>query len=450
MKVTGCNNRIKTYAYGAGLLMFMACAAVLLPSCTDPGRRYGVSTADIGDAIKAHIEHGPNTANGRFRIPYKDKELDLRLVRIHFEYLATLTPTLHFACVDLAGADGEFYDVDFYLKGRPGSMTVSETTVHKVNGQPLYLWEQKKDKTWTRVPVDGASHQLLGIIKERDEFEFTYSAELPEIKGRARVWVPVPQSDDFQTITMKSIDVPAKYRMITDSAHNNKILYMELGPEHGGKKIRLVYDVVRLEKGAYEDSSLDPKKYLEANRLIPRDERFRKIADEIVKGGGTDLAKARSLYDNVIDHMRYMKYGDGWGKGDAVYVCDSLYGNCTDFHSYFIALARAVGIPARFAIGAAIPSERDEGGVDGYHCWAEFFAEGKWWPVDISEGDKFTGLSMYYFGHHPANRVEFTQGRDLVVDPSPASGPINFLAYPYLEIDGEPDRTSISFTFRRD
>ena len=123
---------------------------------------------------------------------------------------------------------------------------------------------------------------------------------------------------------------------------------------------------------------------------------------------------------------------------------------CTDFHSYFIALARAAGIPARFAIGAAIPSERNEGGIDGYHCWAEFFAEGKWWPVDISEGNKYTSLATYYFGHHPANRIEFSRGRDLVVDPGPASGPINFLAYPVLEINGKPAKVAVEFSFKRD
>jgi transglutaminase-like putative cysteine protease len=224
---------------------------------------------------------------------------------------------------------------------------------------------------------------------------------------------------------------------------------MALGPEHSGKDITLVYDVVRQEKGAYEDKKTDPKEYLKPSKLVPADERFFKIVNDIIADKSTDLVRARGIYDHIIDHMRYMKYGEGWGKGDALYACNSLYGNCTDFHSYFIALARAAGIPARFAIGAAVPSERDEGGVDGYHCWAEFYAEGKWWPVDISEGDKYTELSIYYFGHHPANRVEFTKGRDLMVEPMPESGPINFLAYPLLEIDSVPVKVQKSFTFQR-
>lgn len=182
---------------------------------------------------------------------------------------------------------------------------------------------------------------------------------------------------------------------------------------------------------------------------MPINENFRRIAEQVVEGKTGDLVRAQALYDHTIDRMRYIKYGDGWGKGDAVYACDARTGNCTDFHSYFIALARAVGIPARFAIGAAIPSERNEGGVDGYHCWAEFFADGKWWPLDISEANKYTSLATYYFGHHPANRFELSRGRDLVVEPGPTSGPINFLAYPLLEIGGKPVKVGIEFSFKR-
>ena len=79
----------------------------------------------------------------------------------------------------------------------------------------------------------------------------------------------------------------------------------------------------------------------------------------------------------------------------------------------------------------------------------ESYADGKWWPVDISEADKYSSLSTYYFGHHPANRFEFSHGRDLVVDPGPVSGPINFLAYPVLEIDGKTARTKNEFSFKR-
>jgi hypothetical protein len=69
--------------------------------------------------------------------------------------------------------------------------------------------------------------------------------------------------------------------------------------------------------------------------------------------------------------------------------------------------------------------------------------------VDISEANKNSSLADYYFGHHPANRFELSRGRDLAVEPQPASGPINLLAYPVAEMDGKPIKVQTDFLFRR-
>lgn len=410
-----------------------------------------VVTADIQAGIEKHIEEQTKLGDGYFKLRHDDddRELNLRLVRVHKEYLANLGPRRHFACVDLASTDGNVYDVDFFLAGDPGEMTVTETTIHKVNGQPRYVWKQKQNKTWYRVPVENATPDLLGVIKGSDRFEFIYRATLPEIADKARMWIPLAANDPFQTIEIKSIEVPVEQKILEDREHGNKVLFMTLEPESSGETIEIRYNVERREKPVYEENARAAKDYLRPERLVPQNEEFSKIANEVVEGKLGDLARARTLYDHTIDRMRYMKYGDGWGKGDAVYACDARTGNCTDFHSYFIALSRAVGIPARFSIGASIPSERNDGGIDGYHCWAEFYTDGNWWPVDISEGDKCSALSTYYFGHHPANRIELSRGRDLMVEPGPASGPINFLAYPVLEIGGELAETKVEFSFKR-
>jgi transglutaminase-like putative cysteine protease len=408
-----------------------------------------VVTADIQAGIEKHIEEQSRLGEGYFELRFDDRELYLKLVRVHVEYLANLGPRYHFACVDLGGRRIIKKDVDFFLRGDPGSMTVTETTVHKINGQPLYAWEQKKDKTWHRVPIEQASAHLLGVIRDRDEFEFRYKVVIPELTGAARMWIPLPVSDDFQTIMEESILAPGKRTLLTDSDKGNRALFLELGPEDSGKQIDIRYQVQRLEKSAYIDQESDPRDHLRSEGLVPVNEDFQQIAEEVLAGEKGELVRARALYDHVIDRMSYKKYGEGWGKGDAVYACDARTGNCTDFHSYFIALARAAGIPARFAIGAPIPSARDDGGISGYHCWADFYAEGKWWPVDISEGDKYSSLATYYFGHHPANRVELSRGRDLLFDPAPASGPINFFAYPVLEVEGESVRVKPTLSFER-
>jgi len=413
------------------------------------GSAPSVVTADIQDGIEQHIAEQTRLGGGYFTLPFDEEELRLKLVRVHTEYLANLGPRRHFACVDLASSDGDVYDVDFFLAGDAGAMAVTETTVHKINGQPLYAWKQRRDKTWRRIAVEKATPRILGVVTGRDEFEFLYRATLPELNGTARMWIPLPATDAFQTVELKSIDAPGRREILREQEHGNRVLFLKLSAQDSGRTVALRFGVQRLEKGVYPAPMPDPDQYLAPERLVPDNETFRRIAAEVVEGKEGDLVLARALYDHVIDRMRYMKFGSGWGKGDAVYACDAGTGNCTDFHSYFIALSRSVGIPARFAIGAAIPSARNAGGVDGYHCWAEFYTDGRWWPVDISEGDKCSSLDTYYFGHHPANRLEFSRGRDLVVEPGPASGPINFLAYPVLEIDGKTAKAKIEFSFSR-
>jgi hypothetical protein len=445
------SRRTLTAAVVVFCLVFVGCGRQEVqdaPGASAPTDPHSVSATQIQAGIERHIEEQVRLGGGYFKLPFRDQELHLKLVRVHTEYLAQLGPGSYFACVDLVDISGDVYDVDFFLTGEPAAMQVTETLVHKKNGQPFYAWEQKADGTWHRIPLQEASEGHLGVIRERDEFEFLYRAKLPEITAGARMWLPLAATDPFQNVEIKAINAPGKQSILQEREHDNQILFLEFGPEASGKTVELRYQVERLEKAPYA-APAPGEKYLKPERLVPVNKNFRQIATEVVQGKKGDLVRARALYDHVIDRMRYMKYGEGWGKGDAVYACDVRTGNCTDFHAYFIALARAIGIPARFAIGASIPSERNEGGIDGYHCWAEFFADGKWWPVDISEANKYSSLATYYFGHHPANRIELSRGRDLVIDPEPASGPINFLAYPLLEIDGKPVRAAVEFSFNR-
>jgi transglutaminase-like putative cysteine protease len=281
------------------------------------------------------------------------------------------------------------------------------------------------------------------IIEGRDEYEFIYRVLVPKEATGARIWVPLARSDEFQMVRLDAI--PKAARRITERVHGNDVLYIESVSE----PVELRYAVTRKEKKPFAADEKSISKYLQPERLVPTNKTFHALASDAVRGRATAMAKGRALYDHVLERMKYDKSGTGWGKGDAQYACDVKTGNCTDFHAYFIALARSIGIPARFAIGFTIPAETDEGKIAGYHCWAEFYADGKWVPVDISEADKTPELADYYFGHHPANRFELTQGRDLVVDPAPSNSPINFMVYPIVEVDGKPVQAQTEFTFKR-
>jgi transglutaminase-like putative cysteine protease len=293
-----------------------------------------------------------------------------------------------------------------------------------------------------------AAFAVTDMIPGEDQFEFIYRFTLPKIEARAQVWLPLAKTDVFQTVTIERLSVPTDWKKVEDRDYKNEILILKPGPSASEKSIEIRYRVRRIEKGSYGVSG-DAKRFLHPERLVPINETFKSIATEVTTGKADDMERGRALYEHVLGRMKYDKSGIGWGRGDAVYACNFRTGNCSDFHSYFIALLRSIGIPARFAIGFTIPADKDEGKIAGYHCWAEFSNGEKWVPVDISEASKNPKLSNYYFGHNPANRFEISQGRDLVTDPPPESGPINFLVFPLIEIDGKIVKAETEFAYRR-
>jgi transglutaminase-like putative cysteine protease len=106
-----------------------------------------------------------------------------------------------------------------------------------------------------------------------------------------------------------------------------------------------------------------------------------------------------------------------------------------------------VGIPAKFEIGFSIPPGRGEGKIGGYHCWSEFYLAGRGWvPVDASEARKHPEKTDYFFGALDEDRVQFSAGRDLVLEPPQQGAPLNYFVYPYVEVDGKPHQ-AIELTF---
>lgn len=289
-----------------------------------------------------------------------------------------------------------------------------------------------------------------GVIQDEDTFEFHYTVTIPKIEKPGRLWLPLARPDAYQNVEILGVKTRKPWRQVEDKNFRNHILTMNVDPDDCGTTVEVGYKVTRREKSPYDTApGEDVSLHLKAESLVPKNETLTRIARRVTRNAKDDRERGEALYWQTLEYMTYDKSGSGWGRGDAIRACDARTGNCTDFHAYFIGLARAVGIPARFAIGFTIPADTNEGEISGYHCWAEYHADGKWIPVDISEADKHPSLKNYYLGHHPANRFQFTLGRDLVVDPAPASNMFNYLIYPLLEVDGVEIPVERSFSFKR-
>jgi transglutaminase-like putative cysteine protease len=269
----------------------------------------------------------------------------------------------------------------------------------------------------------------------------------------------VPQSNDHQKVKLLQASLPAEGKTTVEPKYGNKILYFETkAPSTGSLSFTTPYLVKRSEvrgrpgavDGRTKLTDRQRKLFLSANEKVPlAGKPLTLLADVALPTD--ELAMARALYDRVDEHVRYDKSQPGYGQGDVLWVCDSRFGNCTDFHSLFISLARSQDLPARFEIGFPLPPERGAGKIGGYHCWALFYTDHQGWvPVDISEADKHPEMKEYYFGSLTEDRVTFSTGRDIDLLPKQAGPPLNFFIYPYVEVDGSPlaeDQIQLAFTY---
>ena len=296
-------------------------------------------------------------------------------------------------------------------------------------------------------------------------FRFTYSftvKDIPSTAKQIRVWVPVPQSDQQQTVHVLAVKAPGMTRMTQESEYGNRMMYAEVqNPAAGKADFTLEYEVKRREYSRGDFAQLEREdqkpavvpasmnRLISPDSLIPTDGKIKELAVEVTGSKSGTVAKAKAAYDYLFTNMRYDKTGSGWGRGDALWACDAKHGNCTDFHSPFIGMLRADGIPARFDIGFPLPENKDKGDIAGYHCWAEFYSHKTGWvPVDISEAWKAKEKQDYFFGSVDANRVQFSTGRDITLSPKQDGPALNYFVYPYVEVDGKPyDKLDKQFSF---
>ncbi len=280
--------------------------------------------------------------------------------------------------------------------------------------------------------------------------EITYSLIIRDIPERAedvRVWVPVPPTNKHQKLL--SLDIPGDmpYQMLNEPEYGNQFLVFDLTDISLFETSQVGLDVnflvtrraIRpLLKNSSANSTAQRQlvRFLAADRLVPIGGKIAEEAHSTAGNTWKPLQQSRLLYDHIVSSISYDKSGTGWGRGDALYACNIRKGNCTDFHSLFIAQSRALGIPARFIMGLSLPEEKREGTIAGYHCWAEFYLSDKGWiPIDASEASKYPEKKEQYFGGLDEHRIAFTLGRDIKL-PGSAAEPVNYVIYPYVEIDG--------------
>ncbi len=286
-------------------------------------------------------------------------------------------------------------------------------------------------------------------------FDLSHQATDQEIK----LWIPYPTSSQYQEISAIQINGDfAESAVYTDKKFQTPMLYAHWPAGQKSRHLGFSFKAVRQEvirrNFPKKDVTWNPADYamwLAPTSLGPIDGPVKELADSIVKGKTSVLTRAKAIYDWTCENMYRDPTTIGCGKGDVCALLHKPGGKCTDIHSVFVALCRAVGVPAREVFGIRLGKKPTQDITKWQHCWAEFHLPGYGWvPVDPADvrklmlkkklkfGDSVSReLRRYFWGAWDAYRIKLAMGRDLVLTPPQEGGPLNTFGYPYAESDGK-------------
>jgi len=301
---------------------------------------------------------------------------------------------------------------------------------------------------------------LLSVSEAKErrvEVAFKINLKAPDNSKNVRIWIPYPVSDENQTIEDVKIGGNYSYQGIyKENEFGNSILYAEWKNLTKERTLTYTFKIRRKEvvKKDFpkDEQPLNKKefaKFLMPTSLGPTSGKVKETAENITKGKKTVLAKARAIYDWIVDNMHRDPQIKGCGMGEVEKLLESLGGKCGDIHSVYVALARSVGVPAREIFGIRIPKGKEGDMTKAQHCWAEFYLPGYGWvsidPSDVRKIMLEKKLSLgqekeyreYYFGAVDESRISYGIGKDLILNPPQKNGKLNYLMYPYTEADGK-------------
>jgi hypothetical protein len=117
-----------------------------IPASEHPGETEEKRAWEVMSAIHEHIAKERREHHGIYQLT-DDKtgaELALEFVEIHQPVRKLQQDGRYFACTDFRrqGSQDEYYDIDFWLDDKSGTVTVGEVRVHKVPQQEAGVWVQ--------------------------------------------------------------------------------------------------------------------------------------------------------------------------------------------------------------------------------------------------------------------------------------------------------------------
>ncbi len=317
-----------------------------------------------------------------------------------------------------------------------------------------------------------AAHlQAAGAISDGwRTFEVTTRVEVLKPSGVTRVWLPaaLPVETAFQKALANTFYAPTGLAKLVETKSDSLVVVVAEFPA-GAKAVLTGTSRIKTKNLAVNLSAPGkPQKvsraelqyFLRPTKLMPTDGIVKSTADEITKGSKTDVAKARAIYEWIVDNTFRDPKTRGCGTGDIRFMLESrdLGGKCADLNALYVGLARAAGLPARDVYGIRIAKSElgykslgpsTETVTAAQHCRAQVYLPAYGWvPVDPADvrkvvleeppgnrpldDDMVKKARTRLFGSWEMNWMGYNFAHDVVL-PGAAGAEVGFLMYPQAE-----------------
>jgi len=301
-------------------------------------------------------------------------------------------------------------------------------------------------------------------------FEVTTRVEVLKPSGTTRVWLPAALlgATPFQRTLANDFKAEGGTAELVENKADVLGIVVAEFPAGVKPAVTLTSRIttrnyeVDLSKPSEPGKEKDPSSecFLRPTKLMPTDGIVKVTSDEITVGKKTDVAKARAIYEWIVENTFRNPKTRGCGTGDIRYMLQSknLGGKCADLNALYVGLARAAGLPARDVYGIRIA--KSELGfkslgpstpkiTKAQHCRAEvYLREYGWVPVDPADvrkvvleeppgnrsldDDMVKTVRSHLFGAWEMNWMAYNFAHDVAL-PASKGGPVGFLMYPQAE-----------------
>ncbi len=205
-----------------------------------------------------------------------------------------------------------------------------------------------------------------------------------------------------QSLAQVSANYPVTIDTDDKSQPSGRIL-LDVIPPYGQRELLLQAELKMANHHTNrEEAALTTM--LEPEPLIESDnEEIIALAQRLQRAEAAETAVA--IYDWLVAEVDY----DGYDPVDrgALYALEQRKGDCSEYAALAVALARALGLPARLVNGYRVP---DSGRLEpfAFHAWAEIYLDGRWLILDAQERRFDPSPENYLVTHYGTSEARQT------------------------------------------